>query len=316
MAYAAEDDAFYEGYPLIATLIASGVALAGLAVPIQWDLAEQALGIRVAVVAGEAMLATAILWGIAWWATIRKSSPAWKAGSFITILLVSLFVALVHFSAPHAAITRQKAEAQAMVASAMGEDMTKELNLPPDAGPLARVQATIINGIIRDFNAFDAESERAGVQEMGITLHSKSAPVLKRCGAISALADRARDVYAKRLTAHLAASERIGKEGVAQGRLPRGAIDAFLQGFYKARAQIGRRWEIRALMSELTGEACVLLRDRPWIRENGVMLFYSDSDLARYRAILDQIDTLVREEQMILEQARGGAEPMLVQPPG
>lgn len=316
MHYAADEEEFYEGYPLIATLIASAVALARLALPIRWDLAEQSVGLRLGMVAGEVLVGTAVLWGLAWWITIRRSSPAWKTGSFITIALVNLFVSLAQFGAPQAALKQQTDQ----VASEMRRALIEGENYKPgaagkDAGAALRMQRVLLNGMVDDFRAYEEEAVAAGIDDLSLDIDSKKHAALTRCGHIEALAGRARTHYAKRIETYIAESRKVGAQAVASGELPKSFVDGFFNDAASARERFRQRWEIRAGVAEANAKVCRILRDRPWTRENGQTLFYNGGDADAVNAEIARINKLVAEDRVIQQAARDNSLKMLRDPP-
>jgi hypothetical protein len=313
MSYVDRDATSHAGRPLIATLVACLIALVRIAAPADWRTAEQSFDYKMGFLFAGAIVGV-IMWGIAWAITIRKAHPGWWAGSLIAIALVNVFVSLVQLGAPHVQLERQIAESRAQVEQALAKgDALEGVKVTPDAAPLVRMQAALINGSVSDARAFDTEAAAAGMGQLSLEVTSKRAPVLAKCEQMAAVGRRALAYYTPRIDAHLREAEHLGRAAVTSGELPTAGVDGFLQGARDKRAGTVRRWQIRAGLAEASASICRTLRDRPWVRQKGQILFTHQRGLDAVNSQIKRTQALAAEEETLVARARSGVATELKQ---
>jgi hypothetical protein len=302
-----EDD--YGGHPLIATLVAAGVLLLTLGIPLHLPERSGA-GYREGYLIGQFVLGPLIVWGIAYAVTIRKASPGWKIGSLVAITLVSAAVTLARMGAPVVALEQDmRGVANELQAVVDADGNVSEIPITADAGPLTRLNATLLNAVIGDVAAYNREAGAAGIDDFDSATLRKSAPVLKHCDRIAALPARAA-WYKGRFDEHLAEALRTAEGAVRARALPHEALAGFEEGARSNRFKLDRRWDRFAGIAEENAGICRLLAASAWQNRGGKILFNRQADLdtlnshvARIKAYADE-DALARAEAKTATQQR------------
>jgi hypothetical protein len=188
-------------------------------------------------------------------------------------MIIGILVSLIEAGKPSVALQRDTEGADRVIRDVAARAGTiSGVPVNPEDGPLTRMQATMLNGMIGDGKAFDREALAAGVNDLDPDIVTKSSPVLARCDEIAALRARA-DFYKARTEAYVDAADRIGQRAVAAGQLRDDALQGFDQGMRDKQPVIGRRWDIKAGLAEETAGICRLLRAQDWHARNGRILF-------------------------------------------
>jgi len=304
MSYVDRDADGYSGRPLIATIVMCLLPLLRLGAPVDWKIAELPFGYKIGILLG-ALLIGAILWAIAWVITIRKASPGWQIASLIVIILVNLFVALVHLAKPYVELQRHAAETRSQMEQVAAKgDAFNGIELDSNAGPIARMHATILNRTVADVRAFDAEAVEVGMQTLSLDIRSKQDPVLSKCDRMADLHKRVSTHYAPRTDLHLQAAKRIGRESVERGELPASMVDSFMVGAQGELVGARRRWEIRAGYADASATVCRALRDRPWVRDQGLIRFADQRDADLVNRQIARTESLAAEEEALVARAK------------
>lgn len=297
------------GRPLIATVIACLVALIGGAGSAGWGVTGESFSFKMGYLVGGVAVTTVILWLIAWVLTIRKASPRWWVGSFVSIALASCVAGLAQLGAPVADFERQSAESRAMLEKALSEgEKFRGVAIKSDSGPLVRMGAVILNGSAEDWAAFDAEAKKAGVKDFSLDTVKKGAAVLGRCEQMAEVGRRSLTYYAPRMDKRIQEAERIGRQAEKEGSLPPGATNGFLSGVREKRPSTQRRWELGAEFAESSARLCRILRDRQWSRSDGQFVFTNRADAAAFNREIERANALAAEEKAMVARAKRGAQ--------
>jgi hypothetical protein len=296
-----EDD--YGGHPLVATLVAAGVLLLTLGIPLHLP-EHSGPGYREGYLIGQFVLGPLVLWGIAYAITIRKASPGWKIGSLVAIVLVSAAVTLARMGAPIVALEQDaRGMANELQAVVDADGNVSGVPIKADAGPLTRISLTTLNGMLADMNAYGQEAKAAGLEDFTLEKPSKADPALRKCDAMAALPARAA-FYKGRLEDHIAEGRAIGEAAVRKGELPRDGAEGVEEGIRGKLPAIQRRWEVFAGIARETASVCKLLRDRPWTPKRGQIFFASGRDADEFNTLIARIKAYSDEEARAHAEAK------------
>jgi len=289
--------------PLIATAVAAGLLLfLAFAVPRGLDTGHNDSSIIGGLVSG--CLVGILLWGVAFGITIRRASGGLQVGTLLFTLAVGIVsqvtaisVAAHRISGDMATVARQY--------RAMGTGDQPPERVPEGTGPVSRISAVFMNGILLDRRTFDHEAERLGVLQ--ILSHeglSHSSPVLRRCADFEALAVRARTIGDSGWEGHFTEARRIADEAVRNSEMTGGDADSFFAGAAESRDTYRRQWALDAEMVEDAQELCDLFARRPWSARGIEILFPVATDLERARFHLERIRVNAAEQRITADAAR------------
>jgi len=298
------------GHPLLATIAACVLLLLSAGAPAgpSRDLSgEEGAAYFYGYLIGGPVVVAAVVWGIAYAITIRRSSRRWKVGSFVAILAVSLLAGAIRMGGREAALRDDARDMAAQMKSALASGDRIEQPLKAGSGPLSQMQAAMVNGMLADQQAFDRLVAASGAaQVLDATTLAPGAPVLRDCGRIEALAGAAR-VQGERFPAYLDSARRAAAPHLASGALTASERDSFFAGVEGARARYRRNWEINAEWAAETASLCRILGRRRWSRSGSEIVFARDSDALDANAHLSRINALVDEQQRLQAEARANA---------
>lgn len=268
------------GHPLIATLICLFVLIMGVGGSLGMaheparNLAE-----LLGEIAGHEIFA-AMLWGIAYAITIKRSSSVWQIGSLIGLVLFGLLTGLVAIGARNVARETDARDIAHQLRQVLDSDKLPD-HVGAGSGPLSQMSAAVLN---REFDAqreLERDLEAAGfTQVVSFDGLARTSPVLRNCGAFGPIAAHARSLEAEGWRANLAAARQIGDAAVQEGRLSASEEADFFAGAEQSQGAYGRQWGLNAEIVEEGQAVCTLLASRPWVRSGGRVLFTQPGDAA------------------------------------
>jgi hypothetical protein len=290
--------------PLIATaVVAALLLLFAVAMPRSLDIAHNDNSIIGALVAG--CMISIILWGIAFAITIRRAGGGVQVGSllFILVLGVGAQIAAMTLAAHRIGGDMARVAEQFRAAGTGGADGPEQV--PEGVGPVSRISAVVLNGMLHDRRAFDRDAVAIGVTQMlnaeGLT---HSSPVLRRCAEFEPLAARARTIGGNGWEGHFSEARRIADEAVRNREMTAGDADAFFASATQNHYFYQRQWVLDAEIVEDAQELCELLARRAWVVRGGRVLFPSQADLNEAQFHLQRIQQNAAEQRIAVDASR------------
>lgn len=288
------------GRPLLATAICCGFLILSVAASVR-EVPELPVAI------GAQMVFGAMMWGIAYAATIRRSTRAWKIGSFAIVMVVAVLAALVRVGGSTAALRDDAASAANEMERVLASSDPENTRMRAGGGPLSQMMAAFLNGVLEDSSRFEREAAAAGVEQVltqrGLT---RSSPVLRNCGRIAALSPLA-DSLAGNVDRHLAAAHAIGERAIASGEMPRAALNGFENGAQSSKGDYRRQWALNAQLGSEAAALCRLLAKGRWRDQNGRIGFDSDADVAVFNRGIERIRAIGAEQERMSREGAADA---------
>jgi len=285
--------------PLIATAVAAALLVAfAFAMPRSLDIGQNDSSVIGAVLSG--LIISIILWGIGFGITIRRAGGGWQVGTLLFIIAVgvgaqvaAITLAAQRISGDMATVVRQYR------AGAAGQP------LPEGTGPVSRISAVFLNGMLEDRRSFQHDAEALGVLQIltqeGLT---RSSPVLRHCADFEALAARARRLGSFGWESHYAEARRLADEEVRNREMTAGDADAFFASAEYNHLSSQRQWMLDAELVEDAQELCELLARRPWVVRGQGILLSSPADLTEARFHLTRIQRIIDEKRISADATR------------
>lgn len=289
--------------PLIATGIAAGLLLLlAFVMPRGLDTGHNDSSVIGGLVSG--CIVGVILWGIAFAVTIRRAAGGWQVATLLFTIAVGVVsqVAAITLAAQRISGDMATVAQQFRAVSADGQMPER---VPEGTGPVSRMGAVFMNGMLQDRRAFDHDAETLGLARIlnpeGLT---HSSPVLQHCGDFEALAARARRLGTSGWDGHFAEARRIGDEAVRNREITAGDADAFFASVEENHYSYQRQWTLNAETIEDAQQLCELLARRPWTLRGSLILFSSQADLSEARFHIDRVQRNANEQRVAAEEER------------
>lgn len=299
------------GRPLLATLIASLLLILAASYGSAGALPSEPAA-RLAYIIGALFASLVLFWFIPYLVTIRKASRGWKIGSFVAIALLSLVVVMAKFGAAQ----RQADEAMRRDLQQAARQMSVQLDgaaagpvqADANSGPLTRMTAAFLNGVMADRSAWEDEARSAGMtQIIGVEGLTEASPALRNCERILRLSESA-DRYSRRVGQHLGAARRVGREAVAKGELRPSDLDDFFEGAERGLPLYREMWASQARLGAETGALCRLMSQSQWETAGNEILFRNEADRLQAAPHFERIRAEILTLQRIQERSRQTAK--------
>jgi hypothetical protein len=296
-----EEDEGPSGHPLIATIIGVVVILfsiQGYETPP--GSGAEALGYMF----GRTVGGAALIWTIAYFATVRHAGLGWKIGSFLIFLVVSSFATLMVMGQGNLAI-RKDLSAFAEMKFGEGGNVT----MPADAkdrGPVTQLFVEYLAGMTADSKAMEARLTALGFAKLSNpeALHADP-KILSDCGKLA----EGKIAVAESVASGKARIAGLGPKIDALD-VPQQMRTGLHEGMAKANgaALLDRQHQLLDDMIGEQGVICTVLARRHWQPSGGQFLFTSRADLAAFQAHTARVAALSGEAQQLeatqLEQNR------------
>lgn len=298
------------GRPGIATAVGAAALLLLLAVPMgprgrQPADPNEAMGYLAGEIFGSALISAGIVWGIAYWVSLRHASRNWKIVSLVILGIVATVVSVARIGARDAPLRDDEQAALAQIERATRSSGAIDRPLQAGDGPVTAMLAAMANGALADRQAFEREAEAAQVQQVLDLELPRSAPVFRNCGRIAALEPRAAALRG-RFPAYLDAARAAAEPFVERGTLSTRLRDEYIAGAGapENRSRFERQWTLTAEWARESAALCSVLAERPWRRRGDLLEFDSRRDHQEAQRHIDRVNAIAEEMQRIEAETR------------
>jgi len=294
------------GHPVLATVIGAATLLIVTLTGRYATGWQEGIAYRLGYATGGALA----IWLVAYLVTLRKARPLWRLTSFVALFAVALAAGTLRLRPPDRTVIPLYADSRDTARQI--EQVIARPDQPPDRvaagrGPISQMSAAILNGVLEDRRAFEAEAEAAGLnQVIGDSAITRSSAVLDRCEALGGLAARAHH-YGARWQVHRDAARRIGDAAVRDGRLPAGFLDGFMASAESDSRNYMRIWTLTADTVSTAVPLCRILARRRWTLEGGRFMFASNGDFRDYDLHFTRLTALNAELDRLQRAAQNRA---------
>ncbi|HEX7695265.1 MAG TPA: hypothetical protein VF409_12290 [Sphingomonas sp.] len=255
---------------------------------------------------GAVTLVAALVWGVAWFLTLRDATTGWQIGVGAVIWGMALLTVAAAIAWSNIAVRLDIADARRLRVDANGDPY-----MPPGMhpGPIARTMFDFLHDMTSEQHKRRAEFQVMGMDRLHDAWMVSNTPgILKDCGRFA------------RIEPEIAASDRrieaaIQRVHVRLGEIVRDeALRAELvKGFDKGvdgnRDNMRRASALERHQLDLGGALCAFLASHRWKAQGNQFMFFSRGDLAGFdKRITDWNDAVKEQNELATEARRKMAE--------
>lgn len=291
-----------DGFPQIA--LAVGVVVLGIVavvtlsfVPVDL-VAEHPFGSL-----GIGLLAAALVFGAAWWPSLRHAATGWRVGNAVAYVGVALIAVVVAIVFANAAVRLDAENVRRIKIDSSGEPV-----LPAGVrrGPITTASIDFLRDAIAERRRRDSVTHDLGLDRLANAGAVAREPgLLKDCGRFARSApdlDTADSKFLARVDRFRAQLGAAVKDPMMRDSLIRG----FDTGMSSSADDLHATNLLAHRLYDQAGKLCTMLGGRHWKPVGLMFLFSNAADLAAFRAAIDPWNELIGEGRQLAmrQQAR------------
>lgn len=288
-----------DGRPWIAMLAGAGAILLIAIVAINLspvDISTHRPGALAA-----ATILAALVWGGAWFLTLRHATTGWKIGVAAVLWGVALLIVAGAIAVDAIALRMDAANVRRIRI-----DETGEPRLPPGmaVGPITRTMFDFLRDMTSERHQREAMFQVMGMDRLHDAYMVSNTPaMLKDCARFVRVEPKI-DQSDRRVTAAIArVHARLG-EIVKDETTRRELIKAFDKGLDSDLANTRRSSALQREQLEIGGRLCTFLATHRWKAVGGQFMFYNQGDVGTFNRTITAWNDAVREQTALVADAR------------
>ena len=250
---------------------------------------------------GAVTLLAAIIWGVAWFLTLRDATTGWKIAVGAVIWGMALLTVAGAIAWSNIAVRIDIADARRLRVDANGDPY-----MPPGMrpGPITRAMFDFLHDMTSEQHKRQAEFQVMGMDRLHDAWMVSNTPgILKDCGrfvrAEPEIAASDQRVEAAIRRVHVRLSEVVRDEALRAE-----LIKAFDKGVDSNRDNMRRSSALQRHQLELGGALCAFLASHRWKAQGNQFMFFSQSDLAGFDSRIGAWNDAVNEQNALAADAR------------
>ena len=250
---------------------------------------------------GAVTLLAAIIWGVAWFLTLRDATTGWKIAVGAVIWGMALLTVAGAIAWSNIAVRIDIADARRLRVDANGDPY-----MPPGMrpGPITRAMFDFLHDMTSEQHKRQAEFQVMGMDRLHDAWMVSNTPgILKDCGRFVrtepeiAASDQRVEAAIRRV--HVRLSEVVRDEALRAE-----LIKAFDKGVDSNRDNMRRSSALQRHQLELGGALCAFLASHRWKAQGNQFMFFSQSDLAGFDSRIGAWNDAVNEQNALAADAR------------
>ena len=288
-----------DGRPWIAMLAGAGAILVIAIIAINLspvDISTHGAGALVA-----ATLLAALVWGGAWFLTLRHATTGWKIGVAAVLWGMALLMVAGAIAVSTIAMRIDAANVRRIRIDANGDP-----HLPAGlaAGPITRTMFDFMHDMTSERHKREATFQVMGMDRLhDAYLVSNTPAMLKDCGRFVRVEPQIADSD-RRVTASIArVHERLGTI-VKDEAMRRELVKAFDKGLNTNLGNMRRSSELQRQQLEIGGRLCSFLATHRWKAQGSQFMFYNQGDVGTFDKTITDWNDAVREQTALVADAR------------
>lgn len=288
-----------DGRPWIAMLAGAGAILLIAIVAINLspvDISTHSAGALAA-----ATILAVLVWGGAWFLTLRDATAGWKIGVAAVLWGVALLIVAATIAFANIALRIDAANVRRIRIDATGEP-----RLPPGmaVGPITRTMFDFLRDMTSERHQREAMFQVMGMDRLHDAYMVSNTPaMLKDCARFVRVEPKIGQSD-RRVTAAIArVHARLG-EIVKDEATRRELIKAFDKGLDSNLADTRRSSELQRRQLEIGGRLCTFLATHRWKAVGGQFMFYNQGDVGTFDRTITAWNDAVREQTALVADAR------------
>jgi hypothetical protein len=286
-----------DGHPWIAMLAGAGTIL--LIAIIAMNLSPVEISTHSAGALVAATLLAALVWGGAWFLTLRYATTGWKIGVAAVLWGIALLTIAGAIAVANISIRMDAANVRRIRIDENGNP-----RLPSGAGPITRTMFDFLHDMTSERHKREATFQVMGMDRLhDAYLISNTPAMLKDCGRFVRVEPQI-DQSDRRVTASVArVHQRLGAI-VKDETMRRELIKAFDKGLNTNLGNMRRSSELQRRQLEIGGRLCTFLATHRWKAQGSQFMFYSQGDVGTFDKTITDWNDAVREQAALLADAR------------
>jgi len=288
-----------DGRPWIAMLAGAGAILLIAIVAINlspFDMSTHRAGALAA-----ATILAALIWGGAWFLTLRHATTGWKIGVAAVLWGIALLIVAGTIAFANIALRIDAANVRRIRI-----DETGEPRLPPGmaAGPITRTMFDFLRDMTSERHQREAMFQVMGMDRLHDAYMVSNTPaMLKDCARFVRVEPKI-DQSDRRVTAAIArVHTRLGVI-VADEATRRELIKAFDKGLNINLSNMRRSSELQRRQLEIGGRLCTFLATHRWKAMGSQFMFYNQGDIGMFNRTITDWNDAAREQTALVADAR------------
>jgi hypothetical protein len=288
-----------DGRPWLAMLAGGGIILLIAIVTMNLIPFETAAHAKAAL--GVATLLAVIVWGGAWFLTLRDATMGWTIGVGAALWGIALLIVAGAIAASNIAVRIDIANARRIRIDEFGDP-----RLPPgtSAGPITRTMFDFLHDMTSEQHKRKATFQVMGMDRLHDAWMVNSTPgMLKDCGRFVRVAPEI-DASDRRILAAVGRVHERLKAVVRDDAIRADLIKGFDKGFNGSRDDMRRASVLERGQLELGGKLCTFLATHRWKAQGSQFMFYSQSDVAGFGKLIADWNAGANEQNALAAAAR------------
>jgi len=288
-----------DGRPWIAMLAGAGAIL--LIAIIAINLSPVEISTHSAVALAAATILAALVWGGAWFLTLRHATTGWKIGVAAVVWGIALLTVAGAIAFASIALRMDVANARRIRIDQNGEP-----HLPPGmaAGPVTRTMFDFLHDMTSERHQRDAMFQVMGMDRLHDAYMVNNTPaMLKDCARFVRVEPKIDESDRRVTAAIMRVHTRLGVI-VKDEATRRELITAFDKGLNSNRDDMHWSSELQRRQLEIGGRLCTFLATHRWKAMGGQFMFYNQGDVGTFNRTITDWNDSVREQTALVDDAR------------
>jgi hypothetical protein len=288
-----------DGHPWIAMLAGTGAILLISIVAMNLSPVEITTHSAWALLA--ATLLAVLVWGGAWFLTLRYATTGWNIGVAAVLWGIALLMVAGAIAFANIAIRIDAANVRRIRIDENGEP---RLPAGMTAGPITRTMFDFLHDMTSERHKREATFQVMGMDRLhDAWLVSNTPAMLKDCGRFVRVEPQIDDSD-RRVTASIArVHERLGVI-VKDEAMRRELVKAFDRGLNTNRDNMRRSSALQRQQLEIGGRLCAFLAMHRWKAQGSQFMFYNQGDVGTFDKTITDWNDAVREQAGLIADAR------------
>jgi hypothetical protein len=288
-----------DGRPWIAMLAGAGAIL--LIAIVAVNLSPVDISTHSAGALAVATILAALVWGGAWFLTLRHATTGWKIGVAAVLWGIALLIVAGAIAFDTIALRMDAANVRRIRI-----DETGEPRLPPGmvVGPITRTMYDFLRDMTSERHQREAMFQVMGMDRLHDAYMVSNTPaMLKDCARFVRVEPKI-EQSDRRVTAAIARVHARLDEIVKDEATRRELITAFDKGLNSNLANSHRSSELQRQQLEIGGRLCTFLATHRWKAVGGQFMFYNQGDVRTFNRTITDWNDAVREQTALVADAR------------
>lgn len=288
-----------DGRPWVAMLVGAGAIL--VISIIAMNLSPVEISTHGAAALAAATLLAALVWGGAWFLTLRDATMGWKIGVAAVLWGMALLMVAGAIAVDKIAMRMDAANVRRIRIDGNGDP---RLPAGMAAGPITRTMFDFLHDMTSERHKREATFQVMGMDRLhDANLVSNTPAMLKDCGRFVRVEPQI-DESDRRVTASIRrVHDRLGvivKDEAMRSEM----IKAFDKGLNTNLDNMRRSSALQRQQLEIGGKLCTFLATHHWKAQGSQFMFYNQADVGTFDKTITAWNDAVREQTALIADAR------------